>query len=112
MLPRVMLALPYNGQSPDGYTGKAAKECEPGCHSISQTMYTAMDYFVFRGPQFMAFSLPLSCFKIHKWTGASACGVGQEEQHLPCPGLACSCCPFPRDHCHVSPFSKPISVYL
>lgn len=33
MLPRVMLALPYNGQSPDGYTGKAAKECEPGCHS-------------------------------------------------------------------------------
>lgn len=33
MLPRVMLALPYNGQSPDGYTGKAAKECESGCHS-------------------------------------------------------------------------------
>lgn len=40
--------------------------------SISQTMYTATDYFVFRGTQFMAFSLPPSCFEIHKWAGASA----------------------------------------
>lgn len=40
--------------------------------SISQTMYTATDNFVFRGPQFMAFALPASHFKIYKWTGASA----------------------------------------